>query len=78
MTGVTNLVLFPLPQDGTEYHQHFTEMRALLPRDLTTVTVEGHEFLTAPIAALPALFPIATAPLVYTQRDSTAVPVYSR
>jgi hypothetical protein len=75
-----NFVLFPLPRVGDEYRQHFNRMRAMFPEHLQTITVEGFEFITAPIEDLPVLYPVAAKAdaLVYTPRDIAAKSVYRR
>lgn len=57
----SRFVLFPLPAGQAEYVQYLQKIEKLLPsKDLTSVTLEGHEFVTAPIADLRLLFPDAT------------------
>ncbi len=75
-----NFVLFPLPQSGEEFRQHSNRMRAMFPERLRTITVEGFEFMTAPIEDLPVLYPVAVKPnaLVYTAHDIAANSVYKR
>jgi hypothetical protein len=72
----SRFVLFPLPAGDAEYTQYLEKVKKLLPiKDLTSVDLEGHQFVTAPIADLPLLFPDALsapnqslAPKVYTPR----------
>jgi 4-amino-4-deoxy-L-arabinose transferase-like glycosyltransferase len=74
----SRFVLFPLPAGQAEYTQYLEKITKLLPtKDLTSVVLEGHEFVTAPIADLPLLFPDAVtppavdlAPKVYTPRTT--------
>jgi hypothetical protein len=75
-----DFVLFPLPRAGDEYRRHFNQMRAMFPQHVRTITVEGFEFMTAPIVDLPLLYPVAanTDALVYTPRDIAAKSVYKR
>jgi len=55
-----HFVLFPLPAGEAEYVQYLDKIKKLLPqKDLKSVVLEGHEFVTAPIADLPLLFPRA-------------------
>ena len=54
-------VLFPLPAGDVEYAQYTETIEKMLPaRDLKTVSLGGHQFVTAPISDLPILFPQAT------------------
>jgi hypothetical protein len=56
----SRFVLFPLPVGDDGYVQYVDKVKKLLPaKDLTSVVLEGHEFVTAPIADLPLLFPHA-------------------
>ena len=72
----SRFVLFPLPAGEAEYTQYLEKITKLLPtKDLTSAVLEGHKFVTAPIADLPLLFPDAVtappldlAPKVYTPR----------
>ena len=74
----TRFVLFPLPAGEQENQAYLRKVLALLPAgDLRTVAVAGHEFVTAPIADLPRLFP-AMARGVSGLRQSAEPPVYSR
>jgi Protein of unknown function (DUF2723) len=74
----SRFVLFPLPAGEGEYAQYLEKVTKLLPtKDLTSVDLEGHKFVTAPIADLPLLFPDAVtpstldlAPKVYTPRTT--------
>lgn len=57
----SRFVLFPLPGGEAEYVAYVDKIKKLLPiKDITSVTLEGHEFVTAPIADLALLFPQAT------------------
>ena len=54
----TRFVLFPLPAGEPENRAYLQKVLALLPpRDLRTLSAGGHNFVTAPIADLPLLFP---------------------
>jgi hypothetical protein len=74
----TRFVLFPLPAGDAEYAQYTDKIKKLLPRkDLSSINLGGHEFVTAPIADLPILFPHMAldprpglAPKVYTRRST--------
>jgi hypothetical protein len=58
--GYSRFVLFPLPTAGAEYKQYLDKVVKLLPaQDLSTVDIEGHRYVSAPIADLPLLFPEA-------------------
>jgi hypothetical protein len=78
----TRFVLFPLPAGAQENREYLQKVLALLPtRDLRTLFVEGHEFITGPITDLPLLFPgVASegAEGVSTLRQSPEPPVNSR
>jgi len=73
----SRFVLFPLPVGDTGYVEYVDKVKKMLPaKDLTSVVLYGHEFVTAPIADLPLLFPhAALAPresavgAVYTSRS---------
>jgi 4-amino-4-deoxy-L-arabinose transferase-like glycosyltransferase len=77
-TGCSRFVLFPLPNGNPEYVAYLDKVEKLLPsKDLTTVQLEGHTFVTAPIADLLLLYPksAVTPPLhvkgqVYTPRTT--------
>jgi hypothetical protein len=57
----SRFVLFPLPVGEAGYTQYLEKVKKLLPiKDLSSVVSGGHEFVTAPIADLPLLFPDAT------------------
>lgn len=74
----TRFVLFPLPAGRPEYVQYMDTVKSLMPAgDLNSVTLGGHQFVTAPIRDLPLLFPRAApaptpkvAPEVYTPRTT--------
>jgi hypothetical protein len=54
----SRFVLFPLPANSPEYAHYIDDVVKLLPaKDLTTVSLNGHTYLTAPIRDLPLLFP---------------------
>jgi len=60
VTGCSRLVLFPLPNGNPDYVQYLDKVEKLLPRqDLTSISLDGHQFVTAPIADLPLLYPKA-------------------
>ena len=75
-SSYSRFVLFPLPAGEAEYAQYLDKVTKLLPtKDLTSTILEGHRFVSAPIADLPLLFPDAVttphvdlAPKVYTPR----------
>lgn len=74
----SRFLLFPLPAGEPENQAYLRKVLALLPaRDLRTVPVAGHDFVTAPIADLPRLFP-SMATGVSGLRQSTEPSVYSR
>jgi MFS family permease len=83
LTGIpsrcyTHFLLFPLPGDEPENREYLRKVVALLPPgDLHTVPVDGHDFVTAPIADLPLLFPAMTGG-VSGVRQSANRSVYSR
>lgn len=65
--GYSRFVLCPLPNGDAGYVEYVAKVKALLPaKDLKTEQLGGHEFVTAPIADLPLLFPDA-APAVGRQ-----------
>jgi hypothetical protein len=74
----TRFVLFPLPAGDAAYTQYMDKIKKLLPaKDLISMDIGGHEFVTAPIADLPLLFShMALAPrpvlsqTVYTLRST--------
>jgi hypothetical protein len=54
----SRFVLFPLPAGQPEFEQYLAKVEKSLPgKDLTTVELEGHPFVTAPIEDLRFLFP---------------------
>jgi len=54
----SRFVLFPLPAGNAEYAHYTDDVVKLLPaKDLQTVSLNGHPFVTAPIRDLPLLFP---------------------
>jgi len=56
--GWSRFVLFPLPANDAEYARYTDDVVKLLPaRDLQTMELNGHPFVTAPIRDLPLLFP---------------------
>jgi Protein of unknown function (DUF2723) len=76
----TRFVLFPLPSGDAAYTQYLDKIKKLLPaKDLSSMDLGGHQFVTAPMADLPILFPLMTlAPspnllqTVYTRRSTFA------
>ena len=74
----TRFVLFPLPAGDRAYTQYMDKIKKLLPaKDLSSMDLGGHQFVTAPMADLPILFPhMALAPdlkliqTVYTRRST--------
>jgi hypothetical protein len=79
--GYTRFVLFPLPAGDAEYTNYLETVEKLLPaKDLSSVDLDGHRFVTAPIRDLPFLFPQAAKPAggeaaaeVYTPRSTALV-----
>ena len=71
-------VLFPLPAGDPAFAQYLAKVEALIPaKDLSSIDLGGHRFVTAPIRDLPLLFPkMASAPsgkvdqTVYTLRST--------
>jgi hypothetical protein len=54
----SRFVIFPLPAGNPEYAHYTDDVVKLLPaKDLQTVSLNGHPFITAPIRDLPLLFP---------------------
>ncbi len=62
--GFSRFVLFPLPAGNPAYKKYLDEVEKLIPaKDLTSIDRNGNQFVTAPIADLPLLFPkLAMAP----------------
>jgi hypothetical protein len=83
--GYTRFVFYPLPADD-DYRQYMQTLEAKLPAgDLRIDTQGGHEYVSAPIADLPLLFPdMALQPSngmksgVYAPLHSRILPVNSR
>jgi hypothetical protein len=77
----TRFVLFPLPS-GDSYKEYIQHVIARLPgKDLHTVSLGGHEFVTGSISDLPLLFPEATwttSASVYVPLHPAMLPVNSR
>ena len=71
----TRFVLFPLPNGDIGFANYLEKIKKMLPsRDLSSVVLGGHSYVTAPIADLPILFPhAALAP-----SDNMASEVYTR
>lgn len=62
MAHYSRFVLFPLPSRGDSYREYFEKVSGQLPRqDLTTIRLNGHDFVTGPASDLPLLFPGLTA-----------------
>jgi hypothetical protein len=60
----TRFVLFPLPAGQPAYEQYMTKVEKLLPgKDLSTVDLDGHRFVTAPIQDLRFLFAPSALPV---------------
>jgi hypothetical protein len=78
----TQFVLFPLPAGEQENQTYLRKVEALLPpHDLRSISLGGHDFVTAPFADLPLLFPTMVAKEgsgVSTLRQSSEPPVNSR
>jgi hypothetical protein len=54
----SRFVIFPLPAGNVAYTHYIDDVVKLLPaKDLQTVLLNGHPFVTAPIRDLPLLFP---------------------
>ena len=50
-------VLFPLPAGNADYALYMDKIKKLLPgKDLSSMDLGGHQFVTAPMADLPLLF----------------------
>lgn len=53
-----NFLLFPLPSSDNEYRDYMQQVRARFPLyELHATVLNGDEFLTGPVSALPVLFP---------------------
>jgi Protein of unknown function (DUF2723) len=84
--GYTRFVLFPLPAGDDDYRQYMQSVEAKLPaQDLRIDTLGGHDYISAPIADLPLLFPdMPPLPVdaaksgVYDPLHSGIAPVNSR
>ncbi len=71
----TRFVLFPLPTGDAGFAAYLEKIRKMLPaKDLSSVVLGGHEYVTAPIADLPILFPHAAL----SPREDLATEVYTR
>lgn len=81
-TSSTRFVLFPLPADGAAYKEYLKDVESHLPaRDLNTIHLNGHDFVTGPIADLPLLFSGLDTPHergVYALRQSAISAVNRR
>ncbi len=73
--GYTRFVLFPLPTGDAAYANYLEKIKKMLPaKDLNSIDLGGHAYVTAPIADLPFLFPhAALAP-----RQDLTTEVYTR
>jgi hypothetical protein len=82
VTHFSRFVLFPLPGEDPEYQKYLGEIKKRFPEgSLATSHLGGHDYLTAPIADLPILFPSVVAhpePGVYPSLHSDLEPVNSR
>ncbi|HTW45115.1 MAG TPA: glycosyltransferase family 39 protein [Acidobacteriaceae bacterium] len=57
-SSYSQFVLYPLPAHGTQFKQYLAEILPKLPAgDLHTVTLNGHTYISGPIADLHFLFP---------------------
>jgi hypothetical protein len=78
----SRFLLFPLPSGAASYQVYLHKVEAQLPsKDLHTIRVGNHDFVTGPISDLSLLFPIAAqAPkqAVYTLLHSRMPPVNNR
>lgn len=64
VASYSRFVLFPLPNNGDSYREYLEKVKARLPsRDLKTVHLNGHDFITGPISDLPLLFPVGASPV---------------
>jgi hypothetical protein len=78
--GYSQFVFYPLPNGDPAYVDYLATVTKLLPsQDLTTVDLDGHQFVSAPIKDLPLLFPkmalaprVAMAESLYTPRSTAA------
>ena len=69
-----------LPRAGSEYQRHSIEMRSKFPGQPKTISIEGFEFMTAPIGDLHIFFPVAAmqGASMSTTGDFAASSVYRR
>jgi hypothetical protein len=71
-------VLFPLPTGERANQIYLSKVKALLPgKDLRSISLGGHDFITAPLTDLPLLYP-TVASGVSNVRQSSKLPVNSR
>jgi hypothetical protein len=57
-----SFLLFPLPDSDKEYREYMQQVRAHFPPGTLHLTIlNGREFLTGPVSALPVLFPNTVA-----------------
>jgi hypothetical protein len=76
--GFTRFVFYPLPNGDPAYVEYMATVTKLLPtQDLTTVELNGHPFVSAPMKDLALLFPkmaaaprLAMAENLYTPRST--------
>ena len=78
--GFSSFILFPLPSGEKAYQQYLTMVEKKLPKaDLRHIRQGQREYIFAPIADLPFLFPITGEPEgVYTARNFKSESVNSR
>ncbi|MGC2163706.1 MAG: hypothetical protein WA634_17495, partial [Silvibacterium sp.] len=59
VASYSRFVLFPLPGNADRYPEYLKTVEKKLPaHDLQTIRLNGHNFVTGPIADLPFLFPL--------------------
>lgn len=74
----TRFVLFPLPAGDQEYTKYAEEVEKLLPaKDLSSIDLGGHSYVTAPIRDLLFLFPQAGIPAGPRAGSQAAGEVYT-
>jgi 4-amino-4-deoxy-L-arabinose transferase-like glycosyltransferase len=78
----SRFVLFPLPTGERANQIYLSKVKALLPsKDLRSISLGGHDFVTAPLTDLPLLYPSMAhraASGVSNVRQSSKLPVNSR
>ena len=58
VTSASQIVFFPLPNQGADYKEHLKKAMSQLPGgSLRTVSAGGHDFVIGPVSDLPLLFP---------------------